>query len=195
MRAHQNFYPAIAFFVAILFFTGTAGALDFNFSFDDTDGGGTAGPITGTITGLSDDTAGQQATSFILTGVGAHSLAESAAPPVDILSSGTWLAPTAHQFTVSGGAITMANFLVFTSPSGAENLSLHFGDTLKSIFTSDGPSGPLSTTRSTVDGVTFTPVTSSPVIPEPNALSLVLLGLAGLVGCSGRRRLRDHVRR
>src|SRR5262245_34775996 len=82
-------------------------SLIFSFSFDNSGGGNTAGPITGEIHGLEDNKAQQAATKVVITGIGSHTLFGHSLP-FDVIGGG-WTVGN-NAFAVTGGSLVGWNF-------------------------------------------------------------------------------------
>lgn len=104
--------PFVVCATAILASNAPAQALDFTFSFSNS-GGTTPGTVSGTIYGLSDNTANQAATDIQITSY--PSALGFGSTPFSVFTFGT---PSSNSFSVVSGTITAADFYVYyNSPS------------------------------------------------------------------------------
>jgi len=171
--------------VTASFSAGAQAGLLFNFSFDATDAMipfQTAGPITGTILGLKDNTSDQAATGVIITGVGDHT--PSFETPFDVIAEGWFVGE--NTFDVVSGAITSWAF--FANDVDDPTLAtvdeiLDLGEFGNPVFKPQFITGLVGVdfvttfpafTQAAADDVTFSRV------PLPATLALMSFGLLGL---------------
>ena len=160
--------------------------LIFSFSFDDSAGGGTAGPITGEVH-LLEITGPQKPTKVLLTGIGSHSqFGHALPPPIDVMTNG-WVFNISNAFfVVEDTDITAWNFSSFHEHSsvlteildlGIQGGGLHF---LAVRVLGQAP----QITRSSTDPDFLLLHQAS--APAPTVLALLVIGSVGL--CFARRR-------
>jgi hypothetical protein len=170
----------LALFVA--FTLQTAHAEDFDFTFSTlatssyTGGGLTPGTVTGELIGLSSN--GTSTPNDVLLSGNPDHIQNG-----DLFAQGWFFDnPSDTSFTVSNGAITAEDFVLF-SPTTNQELILGdppqgAGDNLLINYIFDRGTGNFAG----LDGVTFTPVD----VPEPGSFSTLLVGCV-IAGCAGRR--------
>jgi hypothetical protein len=171
---------------AALSLTGvqSAQALDFNFSFTNTSGN-VSGTVTGTIFGLTNNTSNQQASSIVINSFPAAlpGTFETNQTPT------TWNGVSLNNFSVSSGAITLAQFRAVNNPNGSAT---------RDVFCLNGNSAPCggassyltlngTTNRVKSNDVTFTS-TAVPFEFHPS------LGLLMVLGCFGTKKLAQRVK-
>jgi hypothetical protein len=175
----QKSFKSVLLTAALVVFSVTgvkpAAALDFFFSFSNTDGG-IPGTVEGVISGLEDNTDFQEASSIAITSLPAP----FTFPIVEGNDVTQWNIQSVNSFDVSNGTITDYLFLARTSfgPTlpGSKAFQL---DNLTSFFGEDFSMNTVveisEQTRSTA-GVTFTPV------PFEFESTLGLIALGGMFG-------------
>lgn len=169
---------SIAAVIALTSFTAPAKALTFNWQFNNTNGSPVSGGVvTGTISGLLDNTPNQ--TSGLTIGV----TSTPNTPPEG------WVP---NWYYLDGSGFSVANGVITTYKVRFENSSfdaLYLGNNLPGGFfpdVSNGDGTHFNTNYDDFNAVTFTPVT--PVVPGP----LPILGAASALGWS--RRVRSRLR-
>jgi hypothetical protein len=166
--------PVAAASIALaLLASSNCDALTFDFSFSD-DGSfapfNTAGTVTGTITGLTDNTVGEQASHVYIDSY-PSALGLGLATPFDTIGDSL---QGFNAFSVSNGQIVDLSYL-------AQNNTVPYGLSLN-VFGGNSLTGSILSTGdlSGLSGIAFTPV------PEPSTWAMMLLGFAGL-GFAGYR--------
>jgi hypothetical protein len=152
-------------------------ALIFDFSFTGNEGAFTSGTVTGEIFGLTDDTANEAATDLVIIEVPADFVLPD--DPWDIFGAAGFTVSD-NSFTVSGGAITAADFLEQGPPNVVFSLNASVGgsppgrDSLQDLLNHQ------TTTDDGFAAISFTAGLPPIDIPEPTSLTLLLSGLFGL---------------
>lgn len=156
----------------------TTYAVDFSFSFsaDLSSGapGNVAGTVTGRVLGLVDNSIGPAAKVYI------DSISPISTAPIDATAS---VIIDANNFAVTNGVVRYFQFITFGSdqyvlnyygpPVGFNSVTFNNG---KSRIANEGG----------LAGVTFTPLTARPSVPEPSSWAILLAG-AGILGAALRR--------
>lgn len=180
----KSFLGALALGLAAAVYAAPANALTFNFSFTnalfDPDAPTDADPntnwdvVTGTISGLNDNSTGAATSLMITSNTGGFGVGE--------------YAPTAdqNQWTVTGGLITGFNFASFGADQVPPvDLSLGFlsvGGWTAALSQSDQtyPASNAGVTSQDINLI-FTPVRAGPSdVPVPASLPLLAAGIAGI---------------